>query len=806
MTKRASHPQAAPEADGAAVETVEPRHEPRTPASAVPSSVDLAYLVDNELLVYGWVMGLAKPGLQATLTIGDVAIDLKKQAVLVGRPDVAKHFSLAAEDDEHGFYALVDLPDGFSARVTLTLSVVLPGGKATETHWPVSHNKGETAKAIAPHVQTLSRLLPQLSKRESHRLIEFGSPSLGLPSEVKEPPKFPFTVRFGIDLCCILDKKILVISGWQYDPLKEMTASALRVGSSKFKLLANSVLYNRPDIDPEPLLHWKRNETQCAGFNFVCALPSKDAEPDEVWFSLTAGGAVEHRSQPVNNATQEARRELLQLATKMEPESALVLIERIIALADGGLAEQSLLNFLEHVRHGVIERLPASIQQASPRYALHLDQAIPVSDQGLFLVGWFNSEAQSPVRIVCHSGAESFVVSDNWSRHARADVTTYLAGTGIPSGNHAHGFSCYVPLSDSDTPPYLSAQSESGDVRRMRIQVQSKPESALQTVRALATSFSSKHPELRYLLDRQIGPAVGAAWAARSRPQGQYAPRYFGSRPANPAVSIIVPLFGRHDFAEYQMALFADDLDFQHTELIYVVDDPEILSDFLSVCADLYGIFRVPFTVVSPRENLGFAGANNLGATEARGQHLLLLNSDVLPKRPGWVSELLRIYNSLANPGMLGAKLLYEDGSVQHAGIAFRQYADWGNMWVNDHPFKGQHPGELNGIREEDAVTAACALVNASLFGEAGGFSEDYIIGDFEDSDLCLKLRSIGHRNYIALDVELYHLERQSQNRMGDDTWRTNLTLYNCWLHNIRWEEWIAAHAKLGPAGTQISN
>jgi len=147
-----------------------------------------------------------------------------------------------------------------------------------------------------------------------------------------------------------------------------------------------------------------------------------------------------------------------------------------------------------------------------------------VSDQGLFLVGWFNTEAQSSVRIVCHSGTESFVVSDNWSRHARADVTTYLAGTGIPSGNHAHGFSCYVSLSDSDTPPYLSAQSESGDVRRMRIQVQSKPESALQTVRALATSFSIKHTELRYLLDRQIGPAVGAAWAARSKPQDSMRP------------------------------------------------------------------------------------------------------------------------------------------------------------------------------------------------------------------------------------------------------------------------------------------
>jgi len=100
----------------------------------------------------------------------------------------------------------------------------------------------------------------------------------------------------------------------------------------------------------------------------------------------------------------------------------------------------------------------------------------------------------------------------------------------------------------------------------------------------------------------------------------------------------------------------------------------------------------------------------------------------------------------------------------------------------------------LTGVREPDAVTAACVLVEAALFRDLGGFSEDYIIGDFEDSDLCLRARARGRVNRVALDTELYHLERQSQNRLGDALWRTNLTIYNCWLHNRRWSGSMGRH------------
>jgi GT2 family glycosyltransferase len=67
-----------------------------------------------------------------------------------------------------------------------------------------------------------------------------------------------------------------------------------------------------------------------------------------------------------------------------------------------------------------------------------------------------------------------------------------------------------------------------------------------------------------------------------------------------------------------------------------------------------------------------------------------------------------------------------------------------------------------------------------------GGFDEDYVIGDFEDSDLCLKIHQAGRLCAVDQDVRLYHLERKSQATSGN-RWRQNMTLYNAWRHQRRW-------------------
>jgi hypothetical protein len=765
-----------------------PTISPVTPETAAIARIDFAHAANGQFVIYGWILGRTKSVRSASIHFGSIVVDLAKQAFSVRRPDIAQHFSLETTDDEHGFYALIDLPDKFAIVDYLDLSITISSGEKTETHWPVAVLGTVPASVNDPYLMTFHRLLPLLPRAEAKRLIEFAL-ALGLPVGAEHMPLLPPPIGFAIELCCVLQNRVLLVSGWIFDPLKDLTQVQIRVGGSVFNLLDSSVWIPRPDINVDTTLYRRRDTPQNPGFIFVHPIPQPDAEENNVRFALAAGTDIVHMTRQVSHT--DARRELLSLLSKMDPQSALALIERLATVVDKSPEQRSLAALLELVCYSGIERLPASIQHSNPRYSLHVDQAIPVADKGLFLIGWFNADPLVSPRVMCHCGFSSFVISDKWFRHFRTDVTSHLASSGIQSTDHRHGFSCYVPLRSGDAPYYLSAALESGDVSRMSVALPPKPPSALQTVRALLTFFDCEHPDLRFLMDSQIGPAVATAWAARNKPARKPVFRSYGARPTDCPASIIVPLYGRYDFAEYQMALFADDPQFQNLELIYVVDDPAIFAEFNGVCADLYGIYRVPFVLAFSGANLGYAGANNFGAEVARGQHLILVNSDVLPKRPGWAGDLLRVYQSLPDAGVVGAKLLYEDGSIQHAGMAFRRYSRWGDLWMNDHPFKGQNPGGLTGVHEVDAVTAACAIIDASLYRELGGLSEDYIIGDFEDSDLCLRASSAGRRNYIALGVELYHLERQSQNRMNDVTWRTNLTLYNCWLHNSRWADVI---------------
>jgi GT2 family glycosyltransferase len=472
----------------------------------------------------------------------------------------------------------------------------------------------------------------------------------------------------------------------------------------------------------------------------------------------------------------------------MDPGAAITVILQVLPALGNSSEELALAGQLESLCHFLASKLPLSFQNAHPRCAFHVDQAIAVAELGIFLIGWCNAGAGSIAQLSCHSGTVSVDMGEHWIRHPRPDVSSFLAAAAVPGAADDHGYSCFVPLPRGDGVYFITIKLTSGEVGRVAVNLSNERPVALEAIRSTLSSFSSAHPELLQLLDRHVGPAVSALWESRYRRRGQPLVRRYGpdSQP-NPSLSIIVPLFGRYDLAEYQLALFADDPQIRGSELLYIVDDPTIAHEFSALCADLYCTYRVPFTLIDPGSNLGFAGANNCAARIARGSHLLLLNSDVFPKRPGWAGAMLELYRSLPDTGLLGAKLLYEDGSVQHAGMEFRRYADWGDMWINYHPHKGQSPSWLSGVKEVDAVTAACALIEAALFREIGGLCEDYIIGDFEDSDLCLRAHARGRVNRVALDIELYHLERQSQNRVGDAQWRTNLTVYNCWLHHRRW-------------------
>src|SRR4030095_15612959 len=164
----------------------------------------------------------------------------------------------------------------------------------------------------------------------------------------------------------------------------------------------------------------------------------------------------------------------------------------------------------------------------------------------------------------------------------------------------------------------------------------------------------------------------------------------FGEIPETTDVSIVIPLYLQIEHMEVQLAQVADDPDFLETDLIYVLDSPQQAEELLSYAADLHPIYRIPFRVAVLNRNAGFAAANNAGAALPSGRLLLLLNSDVLPERPGWLGRMRTFYDATAKIGALGAKLLYEDDSIQHAGMYFHRPAG-SSKGVDGHYFKGMH-------------------------------------------------------------------------------------------------------------------
>jgi O-antigen biosynthesis protein len=164
------------------------------------------------------------------------------------------------------------------------------------------------------------------------------------------------------------------------------------------------------------------------------------------------------------------------------------------------------------------------------------------------------------------------------------------------------------------------------------------------------------------------------------------------------------------------------------------------------------------------------------------------MNSDVLPDRPGWLPRLVEFHDSNPDIGAVGPKLIYEDDSIQHAGLYFDR-PPGAHVWSNEHYFKGMHRDfpAANLARSVPAVTGACMLISTDLYRELDGLSGQYIRGDYEDSDLCLRLREKGLESWYLPDVELYHLEGQSY-----PTEERALTSdYNKWLHSSVWDRVI---------------
>ena len=262
----------------------------------------------------------------------------------------------------------------------------------------------------------------------------------------------------------------------------------------------------------------------------------------------------------------------------------------------------------------------------------------------------------------------------------------------------------------------------------------------------------------------------------------------FGTPLKEPTVSIVIPLYKVFEFIKAQLAAFAADRWLaEHAEVIFVLDSPEQVTHVEDLLSGFHLLYGLPLRLVVMERNGGYALACNAGAEAARGRYLAMINSDVVPVEAGWLEQLCASLMMDEQVGAVGGKLLYADNAIQHAGLKFIQ--DDKGRWFNQHYFKGfpRLFPDASTSREVPGVTGACLVLAKEDFDAVGGYSTDFIVGDYEDSDLCLKIRQLNRKIYYLGDVELYHFERVSI-RKSEDYTRGVASQYNRWLHQSRWE------------------
>jgi GT2 family glycosyltransferase len=258
-------------------------------------------------------------------------------------------------------------------------------------------------------------------------------------------------------------------------------------------------------------------------------------------------------------------------------------------------------------------------------------------------------------------------------------------------------------------------------------------------------------------------------------------------------VSIIIPLYGSTRFENIQipaLSLLAN----KNWEIIFALDDPRVFDEVKKNIKRLTGMYSVPVRMVAPDKNLGFSGINNFAAKKSKGKYILFLNSDCFISSSNGIEKAISWLESSVDHGAVGFRLKYPDDTIQHDGMEISMWNDNAGFLLNEHPRRGLPSNLIKDEIKNDKscmLTAACLLMSRSMFNKINGFDKIYYRGDFEDSDICLKILKNNKKLGIIRNENIYHLERQTISEQ-DGGIRQIITLVNSYLYTKKWSKFVS--------------
>ena len=160
-------------------------------------------------------------------------------------------------------------------------------------------------------------------------------------------------------------------------------------------------------------------------------------------------------------------------------------------------------------------------------------------------------------------------------------------------------------------------------------------------------------------------------------------------------------------------------------------------------------------------KGFNYSALNNFGEKFATGEYLLLLNNDTEVITPHWLEEMV-MYAQQKRVGCVGAKLLYPDDTIQHAGVGFGIGGVAGHLHKYFPAASDGYMGRLTYVQDVYGDTAACLLIRREIYQELNGLDESYAVA-FNDVDFCVRVREAGYTNVFTPFAQLYHYESKSR-------------------------------------------
>lgn len=227
----------------------------------------------------------------------------------------------------------------------------------------------------------------------------------------------------------------------------------------------------------------------------------------------------------------------------------------------------------------------------------------------------------------------------------------------------------------------------------------------------------------------------------------------------DPMVSVIIPNKDHHQDLDLCMRAILARGTYKNVEFV-VVENNSVKQETFEYYEAVQREFPQVRVVTWDRE-FNYSAINNFGVAHAKGDYLLFLNNDTELIADNFIEEMLG-FAQRDDVGAVGARLLYQDDTIQHAGVVVGFGGIAGHTFIGLHKAENSYFHRAMCAQDYSAVTAACMMSKKSVFEEAGGFSEDLAVA-FNDIDYCMKVRSLGKLVVYAPYAVLYHYESKSR-------------------------------------------